>query len=167
MTNPFGIGLAIATTASLALANGDEPKKGDELTIEAHRLLAVEPGLDFVGNVEGRDIIQGACDVVVCDGFVGNVLLKFYESVAQFIIGFLKKEFHEAGEKIDLEDVFRVLDYAEYGGAPLLGVGGISIICHGESSSRAIRNALGVAARAVRSNMVTHIARELAAPEPS
>ena len=120
-----------------------------------------------MGNVEGRDIIQGACDVVVCDGFVGNVLLKFYESVAQFIIGFLKKEFHEAGEKIDLEEVFRVLDYAEYGGAPLLGVGGISIICHGESSSRAIRNALGVAARAVRSNMVTHIARELAAPEPS
>jgi glycerol-3-phosphate acyltransferase PlsX len=146
---------------------GEEPKKGDELTVEAHRLLTAERGLNFVGNVEGRDIIQGACDIVVCDGFVGNVLLKFYESVAELIIGFLRKELRQAHEQIDLEEVFRVLDYAEYGGAPLLGVGGVSIICHGESSSRAIRNALGVAARAVRSEMVTHIARELAAPQPS
>ncbi len=146
---------------------GEEPEKGDELTVETHRLLAAETGLNFVGNIEGRDIILGACDVVVADGFVGNVLLKFYESVAEFIIGLLKKELRQAGRDLDLEDVFRVLDYAEYGGAPLLGVGGISVICHGESSPRAIQNALGVAARAVRSNMVKHIARELATPEPS
>jgi glycerol-3-phosphate acyltransferase PlsX len=146
---------------------GEEPEKGDELTVETHRLLAAESGLDFIGNIEGRDIILGACDVVVTDGFVGNVLLKFYESVAEFIIGLLKKELRQAGRDLDLEDVFRVLDYAEYGGAPLLGVGGISVICHGESSPRAIQNALGVAARAVRSNMVKHIARELASPEPS
>jgi glycerol-3-phosphate acyltransferase PlsX len=146
---------------------GEEPKKGDELTVEAYRLLEAERGLNFVGNVEGRDIIQGACDIVVCDGFVGNVLLKFYESVAELIIGFLRKELRHKDEQLDLEELFRVLDYAEYGGAPLLGVGGVSIICHGESSPRAIRNALRVAARAVRSNMVTHIARELAAPEPS
>lgn len=154
----------------VALLNiGEEPEKGNELTVEAHRLLAAEAerGLNFIGNVEGRDIILGACDVVVTDGFVGNVLLKFYESVAEFIIGLLRKELRQAGGDLDLEDVFRVLDYAEYGGAPLLGVGGISVICHGESSPRAIQNALGVAARAVRSNMVKHIARELSSPEPS
>lgn len=148
----------------VALLNiGEEPEKGDELTLEAHALLAAS-GLNFVGNVEGRDIIQGACDVVVCDGFVGNVLLKFYESVAEFIIGLLKKSVRHS-EQLNLEEVFRVLDYAEYGGAPLLGVGGVSIICHGESSSRAIRNAIAAAARAVRSGMVTHITRELASPE--
>ena len=149
----------------VALLNiGEEPEKGDELTLETHRMLAASPGLNFVGNVEGRDIIQGVCDVVVCDGFVGNVLLKFYESVAQFTIGLLKKEMCDSPDELNLEEVFRILDYAEYGGAPLLGVGGVSIICHGESSARAIRNALGVAARAVRSNMVVHITRELAAP---
>ena len=141
---------------------GEEPVKGDELTLEAHRLLAAETGLNFVGNVEGRDIILGVCDVVVCDGFVGNVLLKFYESVAEFIIGLLKKQLRRLPEQLDLDDVFRVLDYAEYGGAPLLGVGGVSMICHGESSPRAIQNALAAAARAVRSDMVNHIARELA-----
>lgn len=140
---------------------GEEPEKGDEVTVETHRLLAGDDRLNFVGNVEGRDIILGACDVLVCDGFVGNVLLKFYESVAQFIIGLLKKELRNSGESLDLDEVFRVLDYAETGGAPLLGVGGISIICHGESSPRAIRNAIRVAARAASSDMVTHIAREL------
>lgn len=144
---------------------GEEPGKGDELTVEAYSLLSEAKGLDFVGNVEGRDIIQGACDVLVADGFVGNVLLKFYESVAEFIIGLLRAELDEADVNLELERVFRVLDYAEYGGAPLLGVGGISIICHGESSPRAIQNAVGVAARAVRSDMVAHIARELATPE--
>ncbi len=150
----------------VALLNiGEEPEKGDELTVETHSLLRRESGLNFVGNVEGRDIIQGVCDVVVCDGFVGNVLLKFYESVAEFTIGLLRKELQGKGEEsLDLEQVFRVLDYEEYGGAPLLGVGGIAIICHGESSSFAIRNALGVAARAVRANMVKHMARELAVP---
>lgn len=149
------------------LSIGEEPEKGDELTLEAHRLLAAAGTLNFVGNVEGRDIIRGACDVVVCDGFVGNVLLKFYESVAGFIIGLLKKELRHSHEELNLDEVFRVLDYAEYGGAPLLGVGGVSIICHGGSSARAIQNALGVAARAVRSGMVAHIARDVALHVPS
>ena len=137
---------------------GEEPGKGDELTLETHRLLTTQEGINFVGNIEGRDIIKGACDVVVCDGFVGNVLLKFYESVAAFIVGLLKKELRELGDgSHDLEHVFRVLDYAEYGGAPLLGVGGVSIICHGGSPP----NALAVAAQAVRSGMVRHSARNL------
>lgn len=149
----------------VALLNiGEEPGKGDELTVEAHELMAAEPRLNFVGNVEGRDLIQGVCDVVVCDGFVGNVLLKFYESVAQFIIGLLRREMDQAGDvgNLELEGIFRTLDYAEYGGAPLLGVGGVSIICHGESRPKAIRNALAVAAQAVRSGMVRHMAKELA-----
>ena len=145
----------------IALLNiGEEPEKGDELALEAHHLLAAS-GLNFIGNVEGRDIIGGGCDVLVCDGFVGNVLLKFYESVAEFIIGLLQRELSQMRQDLDLHEVFRVLDYSEYGGAPLLGVNGVSIICHGESAPKAIRNAIRVAAQAVRSSMVAHIAKEL------
>ncbi|TVP76330.1 MAG: phosphate acyltransferase PlsX [Gemmatimonadales bacterium] len=140
---------------------GEEPEKGDELALAAHARLAASPSIHFVGNVEGRDIISGACDVLVCDGFVGNVLLKFYESVAEFIVGLLRKEVAETGSEIDVRGAFRVLDYAEYGGAPLLGVNGVTIICHGSSTSRAIENAVGVAARAVAKGMVGHIARQL------
>jgi len=138
---------------------GEEERKGDELTIEAHRLLKTTD-LHFIGNVEGSDIIRGACDVLVCDGFAGNVLLKFYESVAGFIVALLKERLDETGP--DLSDIYRVLDYTEYGGAPLLGVNGVSIICHGKSPPRAIENALRVAARAVESSMVAHVTRHLA-----
>jgi phosphate acyltransferase len=149
-------------TPRVALLNiGEEPEKGDELAVGAYQLLS-KSGLNFVGNVEGRDIIQGACDVLVCDGFVGNVLLKFYESVAEFIIGLLSREAEKLGAALDLEEVFRVLDYAEYGGAPLLGVNGVSVICHGKSPPKAIRNAIEVAAQAIDSRMVEHIAGELA-----
>ncbi len=146
----------------VALLNiGEEPGKGGELALEAHELLSGS-GLHFIGNVEGRDIIRGACDVLVCDGFVGNVLLKFYESVAEFTIGLLTREMDKAGTSMDLDEVFRVLDYAEYGGAPLLGVNGVSIVCHGQSPPKAIRNAIAVAEQAVRTRMVEHIARDLA-----
>ena len=148
----------------IALLNiGEEPGKGDELTTETYQLLCTEAGLNFVGNVEGRDIIKDACDVVVCDGFVGNAILKFYESVAQFIVGLVEAEQKgKASEGLDLDRVFRVLDYAETGGAPLLGVGGVPVICHGESTPKAIRNALKMAVRAVRSDMVKHSAQEVA-----
>lgn len=141
---------------------GEEPGKGNELTIETHQLLSREKGINFIGNIEGRDIVKGECDVIVCDGFVGNVLLKFYESVAGYIVNLLRTELEAAGDDtLDLEHVFRVLDYAEYGGAPLLGLGGVSIICHGESPPKAIRNALSVAARAVRADLVKHSAEDL------
>ena len=144
---------------------GEEEQKGNEIAVETHALLRSE-GLNFVGNVEGHEIIQGACDVLVCDGFTGNVLLKFYESVAGFIVALLKRRVRDA-EGVDLSDVYRVLDYSETGGAPLLGVNGVSIICHGKSPPKAIQNALQVAARAVRSGMVRHMARELAnGPQP-
>ncbi len=138
---------------------GEEERKGDERSIEAHRLLK-QSTLRFIGNVEGSDIIRGACDVLVCDGFAGNVLLKFYESVAGFIVSLLKQRLGEEGP--DLSDIYKLLDYTEYGGAPLLGVNGVSIICHGKSPPRAIHNALHVAARAVQSSMVAHVTRHLA-----
>ncbi|MDQ3389608.1 MAG: phosphate acyltransferase PlsX [Gemmatimonadota bacterium] len=142
---------------------GEEPGKGDERVVEAHQMLSSSDHLHFIGNIEGRDVISGRSDVVVCDGFVGNVLLKFYESVSGFIIGLLRRELDEKGMEMDLQRIFRALDYTEYGGAPLLGVNGVTIICHGGSPPRAIRNAIRVAVQAVDRSMVEHIARQLPA----
>lgn len=139
---------------------GSEPEKGDERTVEAHGLLS-QSGLNFIGNVEGRDIIRGSCDVLVTDGFAGNVLLKFYESVAGFVIRVMEREQSRIRVPLARETV-EILDYAEYGGAPLLGVNGISIICHGRSPAKAIRKAIGVAAKAVQTSMIRHVARYLA-----
>lgn len=141
---------------------GEEPEKGNELAVESYKLLKGS-ALNFIGNVEGREIIRGGCDVLVCDGFDGNLILKFYESVAEFIIGLLRREMnaHHVDE-LHLNEIFRFLDYEEYGGAPLLGVNGISIIMHGSSSPKAISNALEVAARAVESSMVSDMAGEVA-----
>ena len=154
------------TKPRIALLNiGKERGKGDELSAAAYEVLNSEDSLNFVGNLEGRDIIEGVCDVVVCDGFVGNVLLKFYESVAQFIVGLIKTELGALTENsLDFDRIFRILDYSETGGAPLLGVGGVSVICHGGSSAKAIRNAIRVAAQAVRSDMVAQTANRLSRP---
>ena len=140
---------------------GEEEEKGNEATVEAYRLLKADPNLNFIGNVEGRDIIRGACDVLVCDGFVGNVLLKFYESVAVFMGRYLKRATQEQGVTLDLEKIFRPLDYTQWGGALLLGVNGVTIICHGGSPPVAIRNALRVAAATIEKGMVGHIAARL------
>ena len=139
---------------------GEEPEKGNELSVETHRLLS-ETDLNFVGNVEGRDIITGVCDVLVTDGFVGNVLLKFYESVAGFVFGLLRGEVADQGAEDRIERATRMLDYAEYGGAPLLGVNGISIICHGGSPPKAIANALKAAMAASDAHMIGHIRQEV------
>lgn len=140
---------------------GAEPGKGNEVSVAAYALLE-ESDLTFVGNVEGHQIIEGECDVLVCDGFAGNILLKFYESVASFTVGLLT---HAMGGEVrasdDVERIFRLLDYTETGGAQLLGVNGVAIICHGGSPPKAIRNAIRVAARAVTSSMVSHFEREL------
>jgi len=141
---------------------GEETEKGDELAIEAHRLLHASD-LNFIGNVEGRDIIRGACDVLVADGFVGNVLLKFYESVTAFFHGLLSERLSATVPASVLDGIFQVFDYTEYGGAPLLGVNGISIICHGGSPPRAVRNAIRVARQAVETSMLGHIKRAVAA----
>jgi glycerol-3-phosphate acyltransferase PlsX len=144
------------------LSIGEEPEKGNAVTKEAHQLLQ-KAGLNFIGNVEGRDLPKGVSDhgpldVVVCDGFVGNVVLKFYEAIGPFIIGLLAT----AGlDQKTMMGALKDLDYSEHGGAPLLGVNGISIISHGKSSPRAIKNAIKVAVRAIESHMDDHIGRRL------
>ncbi|MCH6557961.1 MAG: phosphate acyltransferase PlsX [Nitrospirae bacterium] len=131
------------------LSIGEEDTKGNEVTKEAFKLLKASP-LNFIGNIEGRDVYNGTTDVIVCDGFIGNVALKISEGVAQVIKKMLMKEiigswlgrlsyFFLAGP---LRRLRLRLDYAEFGGAPLLGVNGISIICHGHSSPKAIKNAI-------------------------
>jgi phosphate acyltransferase len=146
------------------LSIGEEAEKGNAVVKEANALLA-QAGLNFQGNVEGRDIPKGTSDrgpidVVVCDGFVGNVLLKFYEAIAPTLVGMLAK-----GAGLDpkqLAGALKHLDYSEYGGAPLLGVRGVSIICHGKSNPHAIKNGIKVAQRAVETRMNDHIGRRLA-----
>ena len=147
---------------------GEEPEKGNAVTKETHLLLR-GAGLNFIGNVEGRDLPVGgtdlhAVDVVVCDGFVGNVLLKFYEAIAPFMIDTLRKAGVDGAR---LEAGLKHLDYSEHGGAPLLGVNGVSIIAHGKSSPRAIKNALKVAAQAVVSGMNDVIGQRLTATTES
>jgi glycerol-3-phosphate acyltransferase PlsX len=144
---------------------GSEPEKGNEAVVEAHQLLSGLTDINFVGNIEGREIVTGGrCDVLVADGFVGNVLLKFYESVAGLITSMLQREFAEQKLEVDLDRVFRRLDYTGIGGAPLLGVNGVVIICHGGSPPHAIQNAIGVAAQSVERRMVDHMAARLAGP---
>jgi len=144
---------------------GEEAEKGNAATKEAHRLLAAS-GLSFVGNIEGGDIVMGSCDrgpfdVVVCDGFVGNVLLKFYESTGKLFHRLVDRELGaELAHGAAMQRIWRVLDYAEYGGAPLLGVRGVSIICHGRSSPEAQRAAVKVAVGAARHHLVQHMTRE-------
>jgi glycerol-3-phosphate acyltransferase PlsX len=144
------------------LSIGEEPEKGNAVVKEAHQLLQ-SAGINFVGNVEGRDLPVGACDrgpidVVVCDGFVGNVVLKFYEAIAPFIIGLLKSS---GLDERTMMKALKQLDYSEHGGAPLLGVNGVSIISHGKSSPRAIKNAIKVAVQAIETRMDEHIGRRL------
>lgn len=139
---------------------GAEEVKGTGMLQETHRLLAAS-GLNFVGNIEGRDIIHGTCDVLVCDGLNGNLLLKFYESLAHFFFRSFRARVEQDLLDQRLRDQFRLFDYAEYGGVPLLGVNGVSIVCHGESSAKAIGKAIGVATRMVRTGIVRHTARDL------
>jgi glycerol-3-phosphate acyltransferase PlsX len=128
---------------------GEEESKGTEVIQEAHRMLRAS-GLNFIGNVEGRDMFAGSVDVTVCDGFVGNVVLKFTESVVDMVYVVMKEaltaDLRAKFGALLLKPAFRRLretfDYAEYGGAPLLGVDGVCTICHGSSSPRAIKNAV-------------------------
>ncbi len=150
------------------LSVGEEAEKGTMVVKDAHQRL-LQAGLNFIGNVEGRDVATGACDrgpidVVVCDGFTGNVLLKFYEALAPTLIGLVAR--HAGLETDALRRALHELDADEYGGAPLLGVNGVSIISHGKSSPRAIKNAIRVAQRAYESDMTAHIRRRLAETVP-
>jgi glycerol-3-phosphate acyltransferase PlsX len=147
---------------------GEEGSKGNELAVEAHKLLSESP-LRFVGNVEGRDVFGGGADVVVCDGFTGNVLLKFMESVIDLLAGSLREQVSRALRarigaffmRPTFAKLGRMLDYAEYGGAPLLGINGVCIIGHGSSSAKAVKNAIKVAVRFVEKEVNERIKEEL------
>jgi glycerol-3-phosphate acyltransferase PlsX len=149
---------------------GEEEEKGNAISREAHGLLRRSPRLHYIGNIEGRDIVAGhpkfgVVDVVVCDGFVGNVILKFYESVAHLFVNLVKERVPDMLGRPEIKEVFRILDYSEYGGAPLLGVKGISIICHGASTPNAIKNAIRVAVQSVQVDLSRHIGAEFAQRE--
>ncbi|HHY61256.1 MAG TPA: phosphate acyltransferase PlsX [Clostridia bacterium] len=155
---------------SVGLLNiGTEPNKGNDQAKAAFNLLS-QSFLNFAGNVEARDLPQGVVDVLVCDGFVGNVVLKLSEGLATTIFQLLKQEL-TAGLRAKmgaalvapgLKKLKNMLDYAEYGGAPLLGVKGVSIICHGSSKARAITNAIKVAKDCVAIRMVEQIEASVA-----
>jgi glycerol-3-phosphate acyltransferase PlsX len=130
------------------LNNGEEESKGNSLSLETHMLLKAHPGLNFVGNIEGRDLFFGKSDVVVCDGFDGNILLKSLEGMAMFLG---KACYEEMGK---LPSVFQQFDYSRVGGAPLLGVDGVSIVCHGSSKREAVFNGIRIAEQCVAREMV-------------
>jgi phosphate acyltransferase len=148
---------------------GEEKGKGNELTEGAYALFE-NSGLNFAGNIEGRDIFKGNVDVVVCDGFVGNIILKFGESIFGFVVHMLKKTvkksiFTQIGAYLLIpafKDVKKDMSAEEYGGLPLLGVDGISIICHGNSTPFAIKNAIKVARKLVLEEVNEIIKREIA-----
>ncbi|MEO8944940.1 MAG: phosphate acyltransferase PlsX [Gemmatimonadaceae bacterium] len=149
------------------LSIGEEPEKGNAAVKEANAMFTAA-GFNFHGNVEGRDLPAGATDagpldVVVCDGFVGNVVLKFYEAVTPMIVGLIRKS--SGIDAATIAHALSQLDYSEHGGAPLLGVRGVSIISHGKSSPRAIKNAVKVGLRAVESKMNDLMGQRLAESE--
>ena len=142
------------------LSNGEEETKGSALVQEAHRLLQTT-SFNFIGNIEGKDVPRGVADVVVCDGFVGNVLVKFGEGIGEFTFTLMRQEIGTNPIGIlgglllrpALRRIKRRVDYQEHGGAPLLGVNGIVIVAHGRSTARAIRNALRVASQAAEAGL--------------
>jgi phosphate acyltransferase len=155
------------------LANGEEETKGNELVQQTHQLLKANAGtlgINFIGNVEGRELPTGGADVVVCDGFVGNVVLKLSEGLAETLLGTLRAQMTSslpnklaaAVLRPGLRKVFRRMDYAEYGGVPLLGINGSAIVSHGRSNAKAIKNALHVARQTSETNIARAIAEGLA-----
>ena len=151
------------------LSIGEEETKGNELTRDAHRLLKAAP-LQFVGNVEARDVYTGVADVIVCDGFTGNIALKISEGLVEVMEDLLSEELSSTitmrvGSMLTrraLRHFRRRVDYSEYGGAPLLGVAGIAIVGHGRSSAKAVRNAVALAYRFAASQSIQRLEREIA-----
>ena len=152
------------------LSIGEEETKGNELTREAHRLLKAS-ALAFIGNVEARDVYSGHADVIVCDGFTGNVALKISEGLVDVVEGLLSEELSSTmtmrvGSLLTrraLRRFRRRVDYSEYGGAPLLGVAGVTIVGHGRSSARAVRNAVAMAYRFADNRFIERVEQDIAA----
>jgi glycerol-3-phosphate acyltransferase PlsX len=146
---------------------GEEEGKGNPVVKEAHQLLKDDASIRFIGNIEGRDIFAGLCEVAVCDGYVGNVILKLTEGLAEGLFKTVVREIEaESRELLKLfepfiERIWKKHDFAEYGGAPLLGIRSTAIICHGRSDQRAIANAVRVAGEQIRTNLNSIIAEHV------
>ena len=161
--------LGVDTPRVGLLSIGEEEGKGNELTRDAYRLLKSAP-LQFVGNVEARDVFSGRADVIVCDGFTGNVALKLSEGLVETVEELLSAELSstfssQVGYLLSRRAFRRFrkrVDYSEYGGAPLLGVSGLMLVCHGRSSSKAIRNAVVAASRFAADGVVQQVAARVA-----
>jgi glycerol-3-phosphate acyltransferase PlsX len=164
------VGLGVEAPRVGLLSIGEEATKGNELTREAHRLLQTSP-VRFIGNIEARDVYSGAADVIVCDGFTGNIALKISEGLVEMVE-------RQLGDELSRTVTTRVgslltrramrhfrgrVDYSEYGGAPLLGVAGIAIVGHGRSSARAVRNAVAMAYRFAADRFLERMAADTAA----
>jgi glycerol-3-phosphate acyltransferase PlsX len=164
------VGLGVEEPRVALLSIGEEATKGNELTREAHRLLQDSP-VRFIGNIEARDVYRGAADVIVCDGFTGNIALKISEGLVEMVE-------RQLGDELSRTVTMRVgslltrramrhfrgrVDYSEYGGAPLLGVAGIAIVGHGRSSAKAVRNAVAMAYRFAADRFVERMQVDIAA----
>jgi len=153
------------------LSIGEEETKGNDLTRETHRLLKAAP-LQFIGNIEARDVYSGQSDVIVCDGFTGNIAIKVSEGVVDMVASLIRADAEVRRRRTApvsravpraFGRLRRRLDASEYGGAPLLGIAGVCIVGHGRSSARAVRNAIALAARFARDDVAGRIEREIAA----
>lgn len=164
------VGLGVARPRVGLLSIGEEESKGNELTREAHQLLKAS-SLEFIGNVEARGIFAGDADVVVCDGFTGNVALKLSEGLVEMVEDLLGEELQstfssQVGYLLSRRAFRRFrkrVDYSEFGGAPLLGVAGLCIVGHGRSSAKAVRNAVAMASRMAGNDIVGRLKHEMAA----
>jgi phosphate acyltransferase len=164
------LALKVAQPRIGLLSIGEEETKGNDLTREAHRLLKASP-VKFVGNIEARDLYSGAADVIVCDGFTGNVVLKTSEGLVETVEELLGDELQgtfssQVGYLLSRRAFRRFrrrVDYSEYGGAPLLGVGGLVLVGHGRSSAKAVRNAIAMAYRLASSDFVRRVEQDIAA----
>lgn len=166
MATVFGKYYLKMDKTSIGLLNiGSEEKKGSILYKETYQILKEDKNLNFVGNVEGRDIPKGVVDIVICDGFVGNVVLKLMEGLSGILIEEIKTTIYSRFKyrigglflKSAFKEIKSSLDYSEYGGVPLLGVKGLSIICHGSSDAKTMRQALFAAKKAVDSSFQSKI----------
>lgn len=155
------------------LSIGEEEGKGNSQVKEAYELLKMAQNLNFVGNAEGRDIFTGDKDVVVCDGFVGNIVVKMSEGLSQALASMIKKAFMSSGRAMlgallarnAFNSFKRTIDYAEYGGAPLLGLQSLAIVCHGRSNARAMTSAVRMAGTYVRKGTTAKLAATILANE--
>jgi glycerol-3-phosphate acyltransferase PlsX len=155
------------------LANGEEETKGNQLVQAAHALIKARPGLNFIGNIEGKDIPTRAAEVVVTDGFDGNIVIKLSEGIAKMLVELIETQIKSnpitmLGGGLSypaFKRVKKIMDYSEYGGGPLLGVNGVVIIGHGRSNAYAVKNAIRVAKQAVESQMLDTIRAGVAVHE--